>query len=209
MMANRKKTRSDDDRPGLDIQPSKLPAATGTEDVNLQLRLVTQVMESLWLPESTPEATRLSAGQAALAALEGIKPSDEVEGLLAAQMVATHAAAMECLRRAMIPGQTFEGRDNNLKHATKLLGMYARQLEALDKHRGKGQQKITVERVNVNSGGQAIVGNVGTAADKGVESIDPPALENNSTPPMSPVDGKSVRKPKQRVKRKTRTKDGQ
>jgi hypothetical protein len=30
--------------------------------------------------------------------------------MLAAQMVATHEAAMECFRRAHLPEQTFEGR---------------------------------------------------------------------------------------------------
>jgi hypothetical protein len=33
-------------------------------------------------------------------------------------------------------------------------------LEALNRHRGKGQQKMTVEHVHVHSGGQAIVGTV-------------------------------------------------
>jgi hypothetical protein len=34
-------------------------------------------------------------------------------------------------------------------------------VEALSRHRGKGQQKVTVEHVHVHAGGQAIVGNVG------------------------------------------------
>ena len=33
---------------------------------------------------------------------------------------------------------------------------------ALDKHRGKGQQKVTVEHVYVHAGGQAVVGMVET-----------------------------------------------
>jgi hypothetical protein len=33
-------------------------------------------------------------------------------------------------------------------------------VEALNRHRGKGQQKVTVEHVTVNAGGQAIVGSV-------------------------------------------------
>jgi hypothetical protein len=31
-------------------------------------------------------------------------------------------------------------------------------LDALNHHRGKGQQKITVEHVHIHSGGQAVVG---------------------------------------------------
>ena len=34
------------------------------------------------------------------------------------------------------------------------------QVEALHRYRGKGQQKVTVEHVHVNAGGQAIVGTV-------------------------------------------------
>jgi hypothetical protein len=47
---------------------------------------------------------------------------------------------------------------------SKLLQTYTRQMEVLDKHRGKGQQKITVEHVTVEAGGQAIVGNISAAA---------------------------------------------
>lgn len=33
-------------------------------------------------------------------------------------------------------------------------------MEALNRYQGKGQQKVTVEHVTVNAGGQAIVGNL-------------------------------------------------
>jgi hypothetical protein len=42
----------------------------------------------------------------------------------------------------------------------KLLRTYTMQVEALQRYRGKGQQKVTVEHVHVHSGGQAIVGAV-------------------------------------------------
>ena len=44
--------------------------------------------------------------------------------------------------------------------APKLSRTHATLLEALNRHRGKGQQKVTVEHVHAHSGGQAIVGNV-------------------------------------------------
>ena len=69
---------------------------------------------------------------------------------------------MECYRRAMIPDQTFEGRQENLNQANKLSRSYAVLLDALNRHRGKGQQKVTVEHVNVHAGGQAVVGTVAT-----------------------------------------------
>src|SRR3982074_2938773 len=61
-------------------------------------------------------------------------------------------------RRAILGEQTFEGRRENLAQANKLSRTYATLLEALNRHRGKGQQKVTVEHVHVHSGGQAVVG---------------------------------------------------
>src|SRR5213076_505711 len=92
--------------------------------------------------------------------LIGIAPKDELEGMVAAQLIACHNASMECYRRAMLAEQTFEARRENLTQANKLSRTYATLLEALNRHRGKGQQKVTVEHVHVHEGGQAIVGNV-------------------------------------------------
>ena len=92
----------------------------------------------------------------------GIAPRDEFEGMIAAQLLAAYNAAMECYRRAMIEEQTFEGRRENLSQANKLSRTYATLLEALNRHRGNGQQTVTVEHVHVHAGGQAVVGMVGT-----------------------------------------------
>src|SRR5215210_3740573 len=102
--------------------------------------------------------------------LIGIAPRDELEGMMAAQLIAAHNAAMECYRRAMLNEQTFEGRRESLNQANKLSRTYAALLEALNRHRGKGQQEVTVEHVNVHAGGQAIVGAVD--AGGGVTSED-------------------------------------
>ena len=39
------------------------------------------------------------------------------------------------------------------------------QMEALKKYRTGGEQKVTVEHVSVNAGGQAIIGNVETGGE--------------------------------------------
>jgi hypothetical protein len=82
--------------------------------------------------------------------------------VLAAQLLAAHNATMECHRRAMLGEQTFEGRRENLSQANKLSRTYAVLLDALNRHRGKGQQKVTVEHVHVHAGGQAVVGTIET-----------------------------------------------
>jgi hypothetical protein len=124
--------------------------------------LANQAVQALWLKNSSSEE-RDKQFSAVISALAGIAPRDELEGMMAAQLVAAHNAAMECYRRAMIGEQTFEGRRENLAHANKLSRTYAALLEALNRHRGKGQQKVTVEHVHVHAGGQAVVGMVATA----------------------------------------------
>ena len=148
----------------------------------------------------------------ALELYEGLKPRSAAEGMLAEQMVGTHFAALECLRRAALAEQTFEGRDMALKHAARLMKLYAEQLAALDKHRGKGQQKVTVEHVHVHSGGQAIVGNVESGASPAPSAPSAPvvpsaasapaapsapaALENTPEPPVDFDDRRAVERPR-------------
>jgi hypothetical protein len=121
--------------------------------------LANSTIQTLWLKNSDP-AEKDRQLSAAVAALVGIAPQDELEGMLAGQLVAANAAALECYRRAMHGEQTFEGRKENLTQANKLSRTYATLLEALNRHRGKGQQKVTVEHVHVHAGGQAVVGSV-------------------------------------------------
>jgi hypothetical protein len=119
-----------------------------------------QAIQSLWIKHSDKEV-RQRQNNAAIAGLIGIGPKDEIESMIGAQLIATHNAAMECYRRAMIGEQTFEGRRENLSQATKLSRTCTILVEALNRHRGKGgQQKVTVEHVHVHAGGQAVVGMV-------------------------------------------------
>ena len=85
--------------------------AMGTGNARVQSEVFNQVVSALWRPSQLTEEESTKRMAAALGLLQTIKPADGLEGLLAAQMVATHSAAMECLRRAMIPEQTFESRD--------------------------------------------------------------------------------------------------
>jgi hypothetical protein len=94
-----------------------------------------------------------------LAAVHGIGANDEIEAMLAVQMVATHFAATRALRR-LKGSDTIHQQDSNGNLAVKLLRTFAAQTEALQRYRGKGQQKVTVEHVHVHTGGQAIVGSV-------------------------------------------------
>ena len=136
-----------------------LKAIGGSHSDCLNTMLANQAMQALWL-EQSDASERDRKRSATVYALVGIGPKDELEGMMAAQLIAAHNAAMECYRRAMLGEQTFEGWRENLNQANKLSRTSAMLLDALNKHRGKGHQKVTVEHVHVHAGGKAVVGNV-------------------------------------------------
>ena len=78
-----------------------------------------------------------------------------------------HFAATRALRR-LKGSDTVSQQDRNGNLATKFLRIFAAQTEALQRYRGKGQQKVTIEHVHVHTGGQAIVGSVSQSGGGGI-----------------------------------------
>jgi hypothetical protein len=95
----------------------------------------------------------------ALAFLDAMHPRDAAEALLLTQMASVHMATMMLARRLNhvenIPQQDAAERALN-----KLARSYAAQMDTLKRYRSKGQQVVRVERVTVENGAQAVVGNV-------------------------------------------------
>jgi hypothetical protein len=149
-----------------DDRKGNLKRVGGSSSDSFNMEIANQTTQVLWVKNSSPEQ-RDKQLSATIDALIGIAPKDELEGMIAGQLIASHNAAMECYRRAMIGEQSFEGRRENLTQANKCSRTHAALLEALNRHRGKGQQKVVVEHVNVHAGGQAIVGNVSTPTPGG------------------------------------------
>ena len=100
------------------------------------------------------------AVNASLAFIEGAKPEGEVECALVMQMACTHTAAMTAV--AAFAGTHGHGRDATQKAsaASRLLRAYTAQVETLHRLRHGGSQFVCVEHVQVNEGGQALIGNV-------------------------------------------------
>jgi len=94
-----------------------------------------------------------------LAVVKGVEPRDQVEAMLAAQMAAVHMATMTFARR-LAHVDNIAQQDSAERAFNKLARTFASQVEALKRYRSKGEQKMIVEHVTVNEGGQAIVGNV-------------------------------------------------
>ena len=150
-----KKRGSQSKKSGLTLDPKDLQGRLrfigGSASDHWNGILVNQATSSLWVAHSE-EDERDRQRTATVVALAAIGPKDELEAMMAAQLLAAHNATMECYRRAMLPEQTLEGRSENLNQANKLSRTYTVLLDALNRHRGKGQQKVTVEHVHVHSG---------------------------------------------------------
>lgn len=172
--------------------------ALGSDLKALQDRFARDVIGSLWIPEGTPPEQQAKIIDAALLMFARLDPRDEAEAMLCVQMVASHNAAMECQRRAMYPGQSFEGRDMALKHAAKMSALYEKQLAAYDKRRGKRDQTVIVKHITVEKGAQAIVGDVHAHSRGGAGAstqADRAALGHDSGDVVAPLplDGERVK----------------
>ena len=86
---------------------------TGTKDPDLMCYLVGQAADAIQRTEK-PQADILNK---AVAALAGIGPRDELEGMLAVQMIAVHHLAMECMKRAR-RSQPIEGMNYHINCAS-------------------------------------------------------------------------------------------
>ena len=82
------------------------------------------------------------------------KPKDGVEAQLFTQAHTLFSQGMTYLSRAE-DQETICRAEHYMKFAIKLLRLHNETVEALNKYRKGGEQKITVQHVQVNNGGQA------------------------------------------------------
>jgi hypothetical protein len=180
-----------DKPPEIDMESAdamRLLSAFGTAEPGFATLMLSGIINAACEggPTRLPKAGDIND---ALAAATGIGARDEIEGMLATQMVATHVAAIKALRLLKASERIIQ-QDSNGSLAVKLLRTFAAQVEALQRYRGKGQQKVTVEHVHVHAGGQAIVGAV-TQGGRGAEKTEEPDATRGiayepSTPLRSP-----------------------
>lgn len=127
----------------------------GSPDIDFFKTIMSQVSSTLPNGDSE-EVSNFITGL-----MHGLRPRDETEGVLIAQMAGTHNLIMEYMRRAMIPEQYLEAADDYTNRAYKLMNIFLKQIETLEKYRGKAaQQKVIVEHVHIHKGGQAVVGHI-------------------------------------------------
>jgi hypothetical protein len=119
-----------------------------------------------------------------IAIVGGIGPRDPTEALLATQMAAIHNATMVATRR-LNHADSLAQQDSASNMLNKLTRTFATQIEALKRYRSNGEQTIKVQHVNVNEGGQAIIGNVTTQG--GATKIEGQSHEPSLAPASGPA----------------------
>jgi hypothetical protein len=138
-----------------DVGSTLLMSAVGTTDGAFLSGLLEQLTNAGTIGhEDDPRGANFM-----LSVIKGVEPQDEVESMLAAQMAAVHMATMTFARR-LAHVENIQQQDSAEKAFNKLARTFTTQVEALKRYRTGGEQKMTVEHVTVNDGGQAIVGTV-------------------------------------------------
>jgi hypothetical protein len=138
---------------GTEAEHAFVARAFGSESIDFQTYCLRQLLNII--PEGTTEDYTFDTN-AALAMLASIAPANELEAMLAVQMVATHHMAMLTTRKA-VHSQAFDVRQANANLSTKFSRTFTAQIEALGRHRRGGKQ--VVEHVHISDGGQAVFAN--------------------------------------------------
>jgi hypothetical protein len=140
--------------------------ATGFKKEGSVENILLTIINTLLKSEDNLEKKNLKGNQI-LSVMTELNPRNGLEGMLISQMLVTYDRAMYCFRMADNNKSCAEMYFSLQNQGVKLMRLYTQQLEALDKHRRKGNQKMIVEHVHVHKGGQAIVGNVNHKGGRG------------------------------------------
>src|SRR3954471_23793021 len=117
----------------IDMEPNdavRLLSAFGTAEVGFANLMLSGIINAAC--SKRPGSKDVNA---TLAAVTGIEACDEVEGMLATQMVATHLAGITALRR-LKGSENIAQQDSNGNLAVKLLRTFTAQVAALQRYRG-------------------------------------------------------------------------
>ncbi len=127
----------------------KLKSISGSNYTDFSNVLANQALNGSPLPEDDTEDARQI--RAAAGAMYGIEPRDEIEGMLAAQVISAHNAAMECLRRGMRGSRYLGQYQAHINLANKLMRTVPVLLDALDRHRSRSGQHNRKERTSAKT----------------------------------------------------------
>jgi hypothetical protein len=139
---------------------SRIMTATGFSNSMAGLNLLQSSGQAI-VPTNTEASNMAQKFDLTAQTMRALSPEDEFEGQLIAQLVVLQEHAMHWLGKAMRTDRV-DFTNTYLNGATKLLARHHEALETLMKYRRRGEQRVYVEHVHINQGGQAIIGAIST-----------------------------------------------
>jgi hypothetical protein len=143
------------DHPDAELGERLMMNALGVTDREAMHGIVRQLVRASVNGESPDEVTLSFM----LSMVRSIRPRDPLEAMLVAQMVSVHVMAMRCAHH-LADSDDLAQHDSAARALGRLARTFPAQIEALNRHRSRGEPAITVQNVKVEDGGKAIVGNV-------------------------------------------------
>jgi hypothetical protein len=139
------------------VMQADLMRAFGTTDTEFLSRTWNQLNNSVAGGSKTVSDTQYNG---LLASMAGIEPRDEIEAMLATQMIAAQDATMTLMRQ-LANAETIVQRDTAGRLAQGFMKIFTAQIEALRRHRSPGEQRVVVQHVHVTAEQAAVQVNGG------------------------------------------------
>ncbi|RFO97844.1 hypothetical protein DIC66_03705 [Rhodoferax lacus] len=132
------------DDPGL-LDTMKTPGVAAMDASRDRLRLVSQV--------------GVDCAASALDASDSIQAANSLERMLSHQLAVCHTTAMNYVAKANLQ-QDPQNSVRMMNLGIRAMETFQRGLMTVKRMRGSGEQRITIQHVNVTGGGQAVIGQV-------------------------------------------------
>jgi hypothetical protein len=100
-----------------------------------------------------------------------LESRDAIESIVDRVIIGVSSATMDCIARAASTEQV-PARDVNLRYAMKGADTLGNLVKLRDARRGGGQQSVSVGKLKIESGGQAIVGYVNAGKNRAEDETD-------------------------------------
>jgi len=130
-----------------------------------------QVTAAMAAPPNVMEESKEILVESAQALYHDFRATEAIDSILATLMCGISSMTMDALSRGL-RSQTLEQREMELKSATRGALVVAELTKTYDGRRARDKQTVNVGQVNVEAGGQAVVGNVAPAPK--IEDLTPP-----------------------------------
>ena len=136
----------------IEQSQAELCSATGTASTKYGNLILSQTITGFFNAKNDIATTTQAVNEALLA----MNPADEFEGMLCSRLLVLHNQYMNFMTKSATSYHDAIV-DLNINRATKLIRLYNETLDTLNKYRRKGEQRIVIQHVNVNDGGQAVI----------------------------------------------------